>query len=83
MRRLTEGGTKDPDEVGLGHVGQPRECRDVQWLREGAIHRVPGSEQRPIGLFDGSAHKDITSRPDRTEGKQVITCYAVSCEFDT
>src|SRR5699024_5791322 len=44
VRCLAERGTKGPDEMGFGHVDQARERRDVQWLREGAVHRVPGSK---------------------------------------
>jgi hypothetical protein len=35
----------------LGHLRDPREMRDVQRLREGAIHRVSRAEHPAIALF--------------------------------
>src|SRR5918992_612203 len=37
MRRLAERGAKDPDEVRLGDVGDPRQGRDVEGLRVVAV----------------------------------------------
>jgi hypothetical protein len=35
----------------LGHLRDPREMRDIQRLREGAIHGVSRAEHPAIALF--------------------------------
>src|SRR5260370_34151626 len=56
VRRLAEGRTERPYEVGLGDERNLGEDADVEWLRERAIDRVPGAQHGEIRLLDGAAH---------------------------
>src|SRR5215210_1090136 len=51
--RLAEGGPEGADEVGLGHVCDPGERRDVQRLRVLAIHRVASAQHAAVRVLDG------------------------------
>jgi hypothetical protein len=56
MRRFAERRMKRATEVRLGHLRNPREARDVEWLPKVAVHRVPSAEHPTIALFHDSSH---------------------------
>ena len=43
-------------------IGDPRQRRDVERLREVAVHRVARAEHPAIGLLDGAAHPAVSRR---------------------
>src|SRR5262249_37508769 len=56
VRRLAERRAKRSDEMRLRHVSDPREARDVERLRERAVHRIPRAQHPAIPFLDRSAH---------------------------
>jgi len=56
MGRFAECGAEGATEVRFGNLRNPREVRDVEWLSEGAVHRVSSAEHPTIALFY-SAHR--------------------------
>src|SRR4051794_19730609 len=62
VRRLAERRAERADEVRLGHVREPRERRDVERPRVGAVHRVARAEHAAVSLLDGAAHTGIEPR---------------------
>jgi hypothetical protein len=57
MGRFAECRAEGATEVRLGNFRNPREVRNVEWLSEGAVHRVSSAEHPAIALFY-SAHRD-------------------------
>src|SRR4051794_35583688 len=68
VRRLAERRPERPDEVRLRDVGEPRERRDVEWLRVRAVHRVPRPEHPAVSLLDGAAHTGHHTTPASRAG---------------
>lgn len=48
MRRFAERRPERPDEMRLGHFGNPRQPWDAERLRKSTVHGIPGPEQPPI-----------------------------------
>jgi NAD(P)-dependent dehydrogenase (short-subunit alcohol dehydrogenase family) len=66
VRGLTERRLERADEVRLGHVRDPRERRDVEWLGVRPVHRVPRTEQQPVALLRREAHGVLATSPPST-----------------
>jgi hypothetical protein len=61
VRRFAECRAEGATEVRLGNFRNPREVQDVEWLSEGAVHRVSSAEHPAIALFYSAQRGHILS----------------------